>query len=332
MVRKNLSRKLSHPQWKPVADPNTWSALAKQFQRLAGDPRDQGYHQLRAYAGPEDDWDKEALRREVKQYLASDSQDADLRRWLQPFASKELADDSRKGKDRATYKRTKRLLYALSGGYSEFFKENFKLVAIRAGRALGAQPGTEPETWLGWVFLDALEHNSKHFRCATPDGGGLILRICDVSATVCLRLEQWAVQEGTRQSSIREEQSEGASSFADEKRAMEPTPVPPSSVESNRTRVQQKQSGSKSPRSLNYRSELKGAIALVLARHPKADDRQVCHFLDDERLEIPDSLKTAANEQFFESVYLGPNRHRLESQISKVRVDMRNRGLFETDL
>jgi len=209
-------------------------------------------------------------------------------RWLRAYAGPETNWKRGQGKDQD--RRPGKVVYRLSSGFSGQLREDFKLTAVTAGRAIGASPEAALDTWLAACFRYARQDSSEYLRFASPSGG-LILRVCQVSANLCSHLLQ------------QEPESKTIKPLA-----------------------------ATSPGSLNFRSELRRVIALVLAKHPKANNRQVCQFLDDECLEVPDSLKAAANEEFFELVFRGSNRHKIESQISKVRVDMRNRGLFKTDL
>ena len=68
LVEKHSTRKVSKPQWKPIADPGIWKDSRQEFEGLAAeesrtDPgsKDNRDRLLRAYGGPEDDWNKEDL-------------------------------------------------------------------------------------------------------------------------------------------------------------------------------------------------------------------------------------------------------------------------------
>ena len=82
--------------------------------------------------------------------------------------------------------------------------------------------------------------------------------------------------------------------------------------------------------SLNYRSGLKRAIAVELTKNQKANDLEICRALDDTgAVELPDRLKSNRHERSFETAYKDKRqRHRLELTISKVRTDMRGKGLL----
>ena len=84
---------------------------------------------------------------------------------------------------------------------------------------------------------------------------------------------------------------------------------------------------SESQRSLNYRSELKRAISVELTRRPHATDLDICRALDSEGVvELPENL-TTNGDRLFQNAYMGSGRHKLENPISRVRTDMRKRGL-----
>ena len=75
-------------------------------------------------------------------------------------------------------------------------------------------------------------------------------------------------------------------------------------------------------RVLNYRSDLKRVIALVLAQNPRAKDIDVCRSLDEQGVECRWGRS-------FETVYMdGTHKSKIETTISKVRADMRKHGLF----
>jgi DNA-binding CsgD family transcriptional regulator len=232
LVRKNLSPKTSRPQWKPVADPASWEALQAQFQRLADeesavDP-DRG---LRLYISPEDLWDKEAIECEIWQYLAcegsSDEDSKSLRDWFQRIVGRDFPEGWDQKGQRG---RPRRLVYALAGGISDVFVEDFKLLAIKAGRSLGSEPGAALETWLGYVLRDARKHYSKYRHGGKRAGDCLITHICEVSAAVCLRLAQRTYDGGLAALPIPKDQSAVGCSVAAEllatPQAIENTLVP----------------------------------------------------------------------------------------------------------
>ena len=82
--------------------------------------------------------------------------------------------------------------------------------------------------------------------------------------------------------------------------------------------------------SLNYRSELKRAVALLLIKDPNVSDLNICRGLDaDGAVELPQSLTGGGQRRLFIAAYKDPrHRHRLEVTFSRVRKDMRNKGLL----
>jgi ribosome-binding protein aMBF1 (putative translation factor) len=84
-------------------------------------------------------------------------------------------------------------LWTLGDGVSENFVERFRALAARAGVTLGSPEGTDPEDfWLHRLWLDLRENKNKQLFAASKEGG-VILRVCEASATFCSRLERKAV-------------------------------------------------------------------------------------------------------------------------------------------
>jgi hypothetical protein len=86
-------------------------------------------------------------------------------------------------------------VWALDDGVNENFLERFRVLAARAGVALGSPEGTDAEDfWLHRLYLDLRENNSKELFAASKEGG-MILRVCVASATFCSRLQRRAITE-----------------------------------------------------------------------------------------------------------------------------------------
>jgi hypothetical protein len=81
----------------------------------------------------------------------------------------------------------------------------------------------------------------------------------------------------------------------------------------------------------SYRSEIKRAILTQLALNPKATDGEICRGLDaDGSVELRSSWKSKVSDRgFFDAYSDAVRRHRVEVTISKVRKDLRKRGLLE---
>lgn len=74
--------------------------------------------------------------------------------------------------------------WVLSDGPNENFRARFERVATRAGIALGPPPGTKPLIfWLHRLFLDLVENKSPGLFGRGKDQGGIILKVCEASAT-----------------------------------------------------------------------------------------------------------------------------------------------------
>jgi hypothetical protein len=80
---------------------------------------------------------------------------------------------------------------------------------------------------------------------------------------------------------------------------------------------------------LNYQSAIKRGIAWVITADPKASDLAICRRFDEEGIvELPKHWKTGQNRSF-ERAYRDPiKRDKIEKLISRVRSDMRKKGLL----
>jgi hypothetical protein len=107
--------------------------------------------------------------------------------------------------------------------------------------------------------------------------------------------------------------------------------VPPSAEKSSRANAGQATGPNYKPTaSLDYRSELKRAVSLVLIIIPGATDRDICRRLDaDGGVNLPLALTNSGRDRLFISAYKDPQRRRrLEVTFSRVRKDMRDKGLL----
>jgi len=88
-------------------------------------------------------------------------------------------------------------LWTYSDGVSENFQARSRALTSRAGLALGSPKDTDPEDfWLHRLYRDLLENNSDQLFAASYEGG-VILRVCEASATFCSRLERRALVESS---------------------------------------------------------------------------------------------------------------------------------------
>jgi hypothetical protein len=80
-----------------------------------------------------------------------------------------------------------------------------------------------------------------------------------------------------------------------------------------------------------YRSELKRAVLIQLTQNPRATDNEICRGLDaDGSVELPSSWRANRGDRSFTKAYLDAGlRRRIEITISKVRADLRERGLLD---
>jgi hypothetical protein len=80
---------------------------------------------------------------------------------------------------------------------------------------------------------------------------------------------------------------------------------------------------------LRYRSEIKRAILVLLTQAPRATDLEICRGLDaDGAVGLPDGWKKGREDRLFMKAYRDRElRHKIEIQISKVRVEMRKIGI-----
>ena len=82
---------------------------------------------------------------------------------------------------------------------------------------------------------------------------------------------------------------------------------------------------------LKYRSGIKRAILAALTKNPAATDAEVCRLLDEDGgEELPDGWANGKENRLFFNAYANPRtRHSVEIAISKIRRDLRDRGLLE---
>lgn len=107
--------------------------------------------------------------------------------------------------------------------------------------------------------------------------------------------------------------------------AQKPSPVSPESHEHNQAAWAPR---AKYVSKLGYRSTLKRAIALIFINNPKASDLEVCRGLDaDGAVELPKTWSIERNRRFDIAYKNSVVRRRIEIAISKVRTDLRGRGL-----
>jgi hypothetical protein len=80
-----------------------------------------------------------------------------------------------------------------------------------------------------------------------------------------------------------------------------------------------------------YRSELKRAILMQISQNPKATDLEICRGLDaDGAVELPSGWKLRGGDRLFAEAYLRTGtKRRVEVAISKVRADLRSKGLLD---
>jgi hypothetical protein len=114
-------------------------------------------------------------------------------------------------------------------GSAEGIREEFILYATRAAIALGAPNDTDLLSyWLHSLFLDLLEHKSKHLFCAKRGESGMIRVLLEASVVYCSRLEQIAVENDHRRktASSRHEGNEAPASNVNPDRAGDRETIP----------------------------------------------------------------------------------------------------------
>lgn len=84
------------------------------------------------------------------------------------------------------------------------------------------------------------------------------------------------------------------------------------------------------PLMLKYRSGIKRAILGALTKNPTATDVEVCRLLDADGAEdLPAGWKTRKEDRSFFVAYASPRtKRKVEIAISKIRRDLRDRGLL----
>jgi hypothetical protein len=193
----------------------------------------------------------------------------------------------------------------ISGGGNERTRKLFSWLAEKAAIRLG-EPGGSAAVF---HWLDLLKRDSPNFRRAfhgtswdrgkaTEHEGGRIERLCEASADYCLKLEN-------------EEMSRAA--------------VP----EHSELRATASVSAGERPY-LKYRSLMRRAILTQLTINPDASDADICRALDsDGGVELPTRWKREPGDRLFFDAYSNARtRTKIETMISKVRLDMRKVGLL----
>ena len=109
-----------------------------------------------------------------------------------------------------------------------------------------------------------------------------------------------------------------------------PTDPQPSDAPQKQRRDRAPEPKSSAPLS-SYRSELKRAILMQITRNPSATDLEVCRGLDaDGAVELPSRWKDRASDRLFTDAYSRRDtRRKVETAISKIRADLRNKGLLD---
>ena len=79
-----------------------------------------------------------------------------------------------------------------------------------------------------------------------------------------------------------------------------------------------------------YRSAVKRAILIQLTQNPRATDSEICRGLDaDGSVELPEGWRVRPQDRLFFDAYSDAGRkHNVETAISKVRQDLRKKGLL----
>jgi hypothetical protein len=80
-----------------------------------------------------------------------------------------------------------------------------------------------------------------------------------------------------------------------------------------------------------YRSALKRAVLMQISQNPSASDLEICRGLDaDGGVELPSTWRVHAGDRLFAGAYSNPGtRRKVEIAISKIRADLRNKGLLD---
>jgi hypothetical protein len=165
---------------------------------------------------------------------------------------------------------------------------------------------------------------------------GTVDGICRASAALCKKLEAQALKAEfdekhrnvarTRTTAHRSEVISNLKVEVPASQQRRPESVPSSTVKSNRRgRVGPK------PPLLQYRSGVKRAILVALTKTPTATDADICRTLDaDGTEELPTTWRSrSADRSFFVAYSDRRTRHRIEVAISKMRRDLRQRGLLD---
>jgi hypothetical protein len=110
----------------------------------------------------------------------------------------------------------------------------------------------------------------------------------------------------------------------------------PSSIQSSQdaqqNQIADRNRGTKSGGLMSkYRSALKRAVLAQISQNPSATDLEICRGLDaDGAVELPSTWRVRAGDRLFAGAYSNPGtRRKVEIAISKIRADLRNKGLLD---
>jgi hypothetical protein len=207
----------------------------------------------------------------------------------------------------------------IHGASDEKVTENFEMLAERAALRLGHKGGHDAVMY----WLEILKGDTSAFRIIGSgtthekdsrgvlrkrnSDSGVIERLCEASADYCLRLENQEMAARAymdRQSLPSSENVIAGPDIASPIRSEMPA--------------------------LIYRSAVKRAILAQLVQQPHATDIDICRSLDaDGGVDLPTSWRRKPGDRLFADAYKNPGyRRKIEITISKVRSDLRKRGIL----
>lgn len=209
--------------------------------------------------------------------------------------------------------------WSFSSSATESLQARFELLAAEAGIALGSPSGTSPHVyWLHRLFVDLRANNSQHIRIYN-EGGGIIERLFEASATYCARLNRQSLENAVSVRERSETRNEVATKVAanrgDGAELSEAESRTPPQRGADRAEPGTPPSPKRGPKP-DY--ETAGRVAEIVARvagedqwRSKLDD--ICLELDESTIPRPKTWKARGHGDWFDAL---SERHLVEKAIA----------------
>jgi hypothetical protein len=191
-------------------------------------------------------------------------------------------------------------VWMLSDGVSENFLERFQALAARGGVALRVPLDSDPtDRWLHWLFDYLLGNKSKQLFAAERGKGGIILRVCEASATFCSRLERKALEQSELGNASRIASPDRNS--ANSGQSVDRKPTTPTRRKPERSNP-----------------EIARRVALICC-NPNVPAKEICEILDREKETLPVKWRAAGFKSWVQAYRDRNYRGRIQTLFSKAK-------------